>query len=75
MFIDKSRCMQLLEHLKRYRRNKYGHPLHDEHSHACDMVRYAAIHAPLMDTSFHSGDWTSGSGWGAVLDYPRLTVG
>lgn len=74
MFIDKHRCVQLLEHLKRYHRNKYGHPNHDEHSHACDMVRYGCVHRPLMDTAFHGGEW-GGSSWGKELDYPRLITG
>lgn len=74
MLFDKVRCVELIEHLKRYRRNKYGHPLHDEHSNGADMVRYAAIHAPLMDTSFHGGLWDQ-SNWGKELAYPRIITG
>jgi phage terminase large subunit len=74
MFIDKSRCGQLLEHLKRYCRNKHGHPQHDDHSHAADMTRYIAVHANMMDTSFHGGNWGP-SNWGKELDYPKLTIG
>jgi phage terminase large subunit len=74
MFIDKVRCAQLLEHLKRYKRNKYGHPQHDENSHASDMVRYIAVHRPMMDTSFHGGEW-GGSSWGRELEYPKLITG
>lgn len=37
------RCDVLLEHLRRYSRNKAGHPQHDEHSHASDSFRYTAI--------------------------------
>lgn len=36
-------CDLLLEHLRRYVRNKAGHPQHDEHSHAADSFRYTAI--------------------------------
>lgn len=74
MFIDKFRCSELVEHLKRYKRNKHGHPDHDDHSHASDMVRYVAVHANLMDTSFHGGEWGA-SNWGKELDYPRITTG
>ncbi|CDY76108.1 Phage terminase, large subunit [Caballeronia glathei] len=36
-------CTELLEHLRRYSRNKSGHPKHDEHSHAADSFRYTAV--------------------------------
>jgi phage terminase large subunit len=36
-------CDLLLEHLRRYSRNKAGHPQHDEHSHAADSFRYTCI--------------------------------
>lgn len=36
-------CDVLLEHLRRYARNKAGHPQHDEHSHAADSFRYTCI--------------------------------
>jgi phage terminase large subunit len=36
-------CDVLLEHLRRYSRNKAGHPQHDEHSHAADSFRYTCI--------------------------------
>jgi len=75
MFFDKVKCAEIIEHLKRYKRNKYGHPDHDEHSHGSDMVRYASVYAPLMDTSFHGGDWGNQTGWGRELDYPRLITG
>ena len=48
MFFDEVKCKPLVEHLRRYRRavptttNEPQGPLHDEHSHAADMVRYAA---------------------------------
>lgn len=47
MFFDEVKCKPLVEHLRRYRRsvptttNEPQGPLHDEHSHASDMVRYA----------------------------------
>jgi phage terminase large subunit len=40
---DDNGCGVLLEHLRRYTRNKAGHPQHDEHSHAADSFRYTAI--------------------------------
>ena len=45
MFFDEVKCKPLVEHLRRYRRsipsstNEPQGPLHDEHSHAADMVR------------------------------------
>ena len=51
---NKAHSMELVEHLKRYRRriNKMteteGSPLHDEHSHGADCYRYAAICADMM---------------------------
>jgi phage terminase large subunit len=47
MYFDEVRCKPLIDHLRRYRRaipsttNEPQSPLHDEHSHAADMVRYA----------------------------------
>jgi phage terminase large subunit len=64
--IDKSRCVGGIEHLKRYQRTKAGHPLHDEHSHACDALRYVAVHLPNMTNSKHD--------WGGKLQYRRLAV-
>lgn len=55
MAFDKERCGTLIEHLKRYRRsiprttNEPAGPMHDQHSHGADMVRYAAQAAPQMD--------------------------
>ncbi len=77
-FIDKTRCgprtysdgtktVGLIEHMKRYQRTKAGHPLHDEHSHANDGVRYVAVHAPQMHNNR--------TGWGGELNYPKLTLG
>ncbi len=54
VYFDKEKCDPLLEHLKRYKRtinpktNEPGSPLHDEHSHASDMFRYAAMAVDQM---------------------------
>lgn len=65
-WMDKTRCESLIEHMKRYQRNKHGHPAHDEHSHACDMVRYAALHESNMSNNQ--------SMWGAPLRYKSLGI-
>lgn len=47
MYFDEVKCASLINHLKRYRRTipvttgEPSTPLHDEHSHAADMVREA----------------------------------
>lgn len=71
MYVDKHRCSESLEHLKRYARNKHGHPLHDEHSHCADSLRYVAVHANMMQTSFVGGSWGAG-GFGGQLNYPSI---
>lgn len=54
-YFDKDRCMELVNHLKRYRRqvnqttNEPGVPLHDEHSHAADAFRYLAQALEMMN--------------------------
>lgn len=54
MYFDEDRCKPLVDHLKRYRRsiptttNEPQGPLHDEHSHAADMVREAVKRAKDM---------------------------
>ena len=54
MFFDEVRCAPLIEHLKRYRRaipvttQEPQGPLHDEHSHAADALRYLAMCAEQM---------------------------
>jgi phage terminase large subunit len=54
VYFDEDRCATLLEHLKRYSRvipiatGEPGQPLHDVHSHAADMVRYAAMACDLF---------------------------
>lgn len=76
-YIDKTRCgpkvysdgtksVGLIEHLKRYQRTKKGHPLHDEHSHGCDMVRYIAVHAPRMHNNR--------SNWGGSLNFKSVVT-
>jgi phage terminase large subunit len=42
-FSDSPEVDELIEHLRRYSRNKAGHPKHDEHSHAADSFRYTAV--------------------------------
>jgi phage terminase large subunit len=54
MYFDEVKCKELVEHLRRYRRsvpsttNEPQGPLHDEHSHAADMVREACQRAKDM---------------------------
>lgn len=54
MFFDEVKCRPLVDHMRRYRRsiptttNEPQSPLHDEHSHAADMVREAAQRAQDM---------------------------
>jgi phage terminase large subunit len=72
MYIDEFKCAELIEHLKRYARNKHGHPVHDEHSHGSDMLRYLSVHANIMQTGI-IGSLTSS--WSRPLNYPKLTTG
>jgi phage terminase large subunit len=57
IWFDDTHCTTLLEHLKRYQRvipivtGEPGQPLHDAHSHAADMLRYAAMAVELMGNS------------------------
>lgn len=71
MYIDEYKCADLIEHLKRYARNKHGHPTHDEHSHSADMCRYVAVHANIMQTAVMG---SMASSWTRPLDYPKLTI-
>jgi len=54
MWIDSEKCAAVLEHLKRYRRTinqstgMPGPPLHDEHSHCADNVRYISASVDHM---------------------------
>lgn len=49
LWMDSTTCAPVLEHLKRYRRRintttqQPEGPLHDEHSHCADMIRYLAV--------------------------------
>ncbi len=71
MYIDSARCAALIEHLKRYARNKHGHPIHDEHSHGADSVRYVGVHSSIMQTGI-IGSLTSS--WSRPLAYPKLAT-
>lgn len=71
MYIDAFRCAALIEHLKRYARNKHGHPIHDEHSHAADSLRYVAVHANIMATAVIGSLLNS---WSKPLNYPQITT-
>ncbi len=57
VYFDSEKTGRLVEHLKRYQRSinqrtmEPGAPLHDEHSHAADMFRYAAMAVELMGNS------------------------
>lgn len=54
MYFDKTKCAVLIDHMKRYRRhvqaatNDEKTPVHDEHSHGADMVRYTVVSADKM---------------------------
>lgn len=69
MFFDEVKCKPLVDHLRRYRRaiptttNEPQAPLHDEHSHAADMVREAVRRV---------NDMRNESSFGQKLHYPRL---
>jgi phage terminase large subunit len=53
-YFDKTKTARLLECLKRYRRsinsqtNEPGAPLHDEHSHGADSIRYLAVNVDSL---------------------------
>lgn len=54
IYFDENKAKGLIDHLKRYRRtipsttNEPQGPLHDEHSHAADALRYLCMAAPQM---------------------------
>jgi phage terminase large subunit len=54
IFFDEVKAKPLIEHLRRYRRTvpintgEPAKPLHDEHSHAADALRYLCMSAPQM---------------------------
>lgn len=60
LYIDR-RCVRLVDCLKRYRRTipkttgEPSTPMHDQHSHAADMMRYMALAAPQMDRAHPGG--------------------
>lgn len=68
VFFDKVATVELLEHLKRYRRNvskttgEATTPCHDEHSHAADAFRYLTTVADQMQNA----------AWGGSIKYPGL---
>ena len=63
MYLDKTKCKDLVESLKRYRRhiNKQtetaGAPEHDDFSHGADMLRYACVNLSMMHNDT-LGTWT-----------------
>lgn len=71
MYIDEFKCSQLLERLKRYARNKHGHPIHDENSHGADATRYVSVHANIMQTGVIGSLQSS---WSRPLAYPQITT-
>lgn len=54
LYIDKSKCAPLIESIKRYRRHinqstgAAGDPVHDDHSHGADNLRYICCNADSM---------------------------
>lgn len=54
LYIDKIKCAAFIEHIKRYRRHinqtteAEGSPVHDDHSHAGDKLRYFMVNAKSM---------------------------
>lgn len=54
LYFDKTRCAELIESLKRYRRHinrntqAASSPVHDDASHGADMLRYLCINEGLM---------------------------
>ena len=54
MFFDEVKCKPLVEHLRRYKRHiptttgEPAAPMHDEHSHASDALRYLCMALPQM---------------------------
>jgi len=70
MYFDEVKCKPLFDHLRRYRRsiptstNEPQGPLHDEHSHAADMVREAARRARDMTNDTNE----------APIKYPEMGI-
>lgn len=71
-YFDVDRTTELVNHLKRYRRqinsvtNEAGGPLHDEHSHAADAFRYLAQVADRMSND--------DDGWKKPIKYESLGI-
>lgn len=61
MYFDEVKCKPLVDHLRRYRRaiptttNEPQGPVHDEHSHAADMLREGVKRARDMTNSANDG--------------------
>jgi phage terminase large subunit len=68
IFFDQVSSADLLEHLKRYKRNvskstgEATTPCHDEHSHAADAFRYLTTIADQMQNA----------SWGGEIKYPAM---
>lgn len=60
VWMDSEKCGQLFEHLKRYRRQinqstgMPGGPLHDEHSHGSDNIRYLSVIADQLSNDSYT---------------------
>lgn len=71
MYFDEVKCKPLVDHLRRYRRhipsttNEPQDPVHDEHSHAADMMREAVRRLP---------DMRNDDTFSAPIKYPNLGV-
>jgi phage terminase large subunit len=74
MFINAEKCAPLIDHMKRYRRvipattGEPSKPMHDQHSHGADMVRYMVQAAPEMGQTFGQGLKLP------AIKYPRVTI-
>lgn len=61
VFIDGSKCDAFVQHIKRYRRHinqvsdAAGSPVHDDHCHAPDMLRYFMVNSSKMTNANDSG--------------------
>lgn len=67
LVVDKNKCIEWVNSIKRYRRvvtaqGVIGGPLHDDASHDADTLRYLALRADAM----------SNDEWGGELKYPKL---
>jgi phage terminase large subunit len=70
-YFDEDRAAPLVEHLRRYRRQinqvtqEAMGPLHDQHSHAADAFRYAAMVVDQMRNE---------TGWTGKIAYPQTGI-